>query len=212
MAKTATPGTVSRTRSAEIEHASLVKELTKKPEEVLETFEKNREVFTMLFAAMDLMVLAGNILDLVKKQAFYNADYQPIVHPIYDAVLTEVKKQWIPKPSVETVNFVHMCVGVATEATEILEHAHKRLLHGDSPKDSTVTEELGDLEFFMQGLRKDQDITRTDTLAANIIKLRKRYEQGYSDSAAQARADKVQDDTVAPDTVAEQEVIPPVTH
>jgi hypothetical protein len=50
---------------------------------------------------------------------------------------------------------------------------------------------LGDIEFYLQGIRKVFGIQRGDTLDANIDKLmNKRYPNGYSDEAAQARADK----------------------
>jgi hypothetical protein len=54
-----------------------------------------------------------------------------------------------------------------------------------------VVEELGDLEFYMEGLRQATGITREETLAANIAKLGKRYQNHlYSDGQAQSRADK----------------------
>ena len=53
-----------------------------------------------------------------------------------------------------------------------------------------VVEELGDIEFYLQQLRVRLSITREETLHANVQKLRKRYASGYSDAAAQARADK----------------------
>jgi len=55
-----------------------------------------------------------------------------------------------------------------------------------------VIEELGDLEFYMQGLRSALGITREDTLRHNISKLTKRYGDKYSNQAAQARADKIE--------------------
>lgn len=56
---------------------------------------------------------------------------------------------------------------------------------------ANVVEELGDLEFYMEGLRQATGITREECLEGNIAKLGKRY-QGlkYSDKSAQERADK----------------------
>ena len=45
----------------------------------------------------------------------------------------------------------------------------------------------------MENLRASLDISREETLQANIDKLRKRYETGYSDKAAQERVDKVEE-------------------
>jgi hypothetical protein len=58
-----------------------------------------------------------------------------------------------------------------------------------------VIEELGDLEFYMEGLRQGFGITREEVLTTNIYKLalgpKARYKGGkYSDKAAQDRADK----------------------
>ena len=53
-----------------------------------------------------------------------------------------------------------------------------------------IIEELGDLEFYMEGLRQLLGIYRPEVLKANLKKLRERYPAGYSDSAAIDRADK----------------------
>lgn len=42
----------------------------------------------------------------------------------------------------------------------------------------------------MEGLRQRLGITREETITGNIVKLGKRYADGYSDKAAQERADK----------------------
>lgn len=54
-----------------------------------------------------------------------------------------------------------------------------------------VIEELGDLEFYLEGIRQGLGLTREECLEHNIRKLSKRYEGlKYSDKAAQDRADK----------------------
>ena len=54
-----------------------------------------------------------------------------------------------------------------------------------------MIEELGDLEFYMEGLRQGLGITRQETIDANVERLSKRYEGlRYSDKSAQLRADK----------------------
>ncbi len=88
-------------------------------------------------------------------------------------------------------DLMHMAVGVSGEAGELLD-AVKRYVIYDKPIDIVnVVEELGDIEFFMEGIRQILGITREQTLDANIAKLSVRYEGlKYSDSAAQNRADK----------------------
>ena len=84
-----------------------------------------------------------------------------------------------------------MAVGIAGESIELLESIFKTFT-ADSDKDMVnLVEELGDLEFFMEGFRKCLGIKRLDTLSANIDKLSKRYATGsYSNKQAQDRADK----------------------
>ena len=64
-------------------------------------------------------------------------------------------------------------------------------IYGKPLDRENVIEELGDLEFYMEGLRQGLGITREETLQANVAKLGARYAAGkYSDKAAIARADK----------------------
>ena len=54
-----------------------------------------------------------------------------------------------------------------------------------------LVEELGDIEFYLEGLRQVFGVTREEVLAINQAKLEKRYSSGkYSNQQAQARADK----------------------
>ena len=88
------------------------------------------------------------------------------------------------------MHLLHMAVGVAGEAGELIDAIKKYVIYRKDLDRDNVIEELGDLEFFMEGLRQGLGITREETLEANIQKLGKRYQDGYSDKAAQNRADK----------------------
>jgi len=91
-------------------------------------------------------------------------------------------------------NVLHMAVGVSGEAGELLDAAKKVAIYQKEPTAAwreNVIEELGDLEFYMEGLRQELNITRKQTLDVNIEKLGKRYEQfQYSNKAAIDRVDK----------------------
>lgn len=87
-------------------------------------------------------------------------------------------------------HLLHMAVGIAGEAGELLDAVKKNAIYKKELDIDNVIEELGDLEYFMQGLRAALHLTRGETLANNIAKLEKRYPSGYSNAAAQARADK----------------------
>jgi NTP pyrophosphatase (non-canonical NTP hydrolase) len=86
----------------------------------------------------------------------------------------------------------HAALGVAGEAGELVDALKKYLMYRNPLDRKNVVEELGDLEFYMEAIRQNTGIERAETLDANYNKLmNKRYPNGYSDQAAQARADKV---------------------
>ena len=88
-------------------------------------------------------------------------------------------------------DLLHMAVGISGESGELLDAVKKCAIYNKPINYENVVEELGDLEFYMAGLRARMGITRAQTLRANMDKLKVRYEAGkYSDKAAQARADK----------------------
>jgi NTP pyrophosphatase (non-canonical NTP hydrolase) len=82
--------------------------------------------------------------------------------------------------TLQKAHLTHMALGVAGEAGEIVDAIKKHTIY-DQPLDlENVIEELGDLEFYMEGIRHCLGLTRTQTLAANIEKLRKWYPAGYT--------------------------------
>jgi len=90
-----------------------------------------------------------------------------------------------------SAHMLHMAVGVSGESWELLDAIKKNVFYNKPLDRANVIEELGDLEFYMSGLRQGLGITRDEVLEANIQKLFKRYASGsYSDKQAQERADK----------------------
>lgn len=88
-------------------------------------------------------------------------------------------------------NLLHMAVGVSGEAGELIDAVKKCAVYNKPLDRENVIEELGDIEFYLEGLRQELGITRAETIAGNIAKLGKRYSAGrYTDAQAQARADK----------------------
>jgi len=87
-------------------------------------------------------------------------------------------------------HLLHMAVGISGEAGELLDAIKKNVVYVKDLDRENVIEELGDLEFYMEGLRSALRISREETLVHNHAKLSKRYKEGYSDAAAQIRADK----------------------
>ncbi len=86
---------------------------------------------------------------------------------------------------------IHMAMGVTGEAGELGDAVKRWAIYQKELDRANVVEELGDLEFFMAGIRQNLGITREETLAANMDKLGVRYHgHQYSDEQAIARRDK----------------------
>lgn len=90
----------------------------------------------------------------------------------------------------EKAHLVHMAIGVSSDAGELLDAVKRWTIYGKELDRANVVEELGDIEFFLEGLRSAAFITREETLVANMAKLDIRYREGYTDAEAAARADK----------------------
>lgn len=88
-------------------------------------------------------------------------------------------------------NAWHMASCIESEAGELFDAVKKVVIYRKPWDRVNLVEELGDLEFYMEGLRQELGITRQETLDANIAKLSERYKKlTYSNEAAQERADK----------------------
>lgn len=86
---------------------------------------------------------------------------------------------------------LHMIMGICGEAGELLDALKKSIIYRKPLDLDNVIEELGDIEFYLEGLRQAMLIKRDETLTANINKLSKRYETlKYSNQQAIDRADK----------------------
>jgi len=97
--------------------------------------------------------------------------------------------------SPEKTMLIHMTMGVAGEAGEIIDAVKKHVMYNKPLDMENMVEEMGDIEFYLEGLRQALDIKRSDVLAANFNKLyggdKARYKNGYTDAAAIKRADKL---------------------
>lgn len=89
-----------------------------------------------------------------------------------------------------TQNMLHMAVGISGEAGELLDAIKKIWVYNKEPDWQNIAEELGDLLFYIQGMANILGYDFATLMEQNMEKLKKRYPTGYSDAAAQARADK----------------------
>ena len=90
----------------------------------------------------------------------------------------------------EKFNLLHMAIGISGEAGELLDAVKKAVIYNKQLDMDNMIEELGDLEFYMEGVRQAIGVSRDKCLEANTKKLMIRYNGKYSNQAAQNRADK----------------------
>ena len=114
-----------------------------------------------------------------------------ISHAEMVGVLAKSREQIIADLSPKAAAIWHHATGIATEAGEILDAAKKVAIYGREPDLDNFIEELGDIEFYLQGLRMELELTREQTLEQNILKLGVRYREfKYSNEQALGRRDK----------------------
>lgn len=114
-----------------------------------------------------------------------------ITHPELVAALVKPGAEILASLSPQDCHLWHMASCIPSEAGELFDAVKKAVIYRKPLDQKNIIEELGDLEFYMQGVRAELGITREETLLANVEKLSARYNQlKYSNEAAQARADK----------------------
>jgi NTP pyrophosphatase (non-canonical NTP hydrolase) len=172
-----------------ITHGQLVANLAKSGEAISKDLKENLEYKVVLLNEATATVQQAMQLDRAKKQAIYNKAQGVRAVGLNLSEPTPMVKC---KPNASQADLLHMAIGIAGEAGELLHTVMSHLLNAEPIDYENLIEELGDLEFFMEGFRQNLAITRKETLSHNIAKLSKRYNSGsYSDNQAQVRADKL---------------------
>jgi NTP pyrophosphatase (non-canonical NTP hydrolase) len=114
------------------------------------------------------------------------ADYQRFVHD-----LCKSGSEILQGLTSSDAHVLHMLLGLAGEVGELIDGLKKYTIYGKALDRDNLREELGDIEFYLAGIRNVFEIRREDILAANMKKLITRYSSGsYSNAEAVARADK----------------------
>lgn len=114
-----------------------------------------------------------------------------MTHAELVTALAKPGKQIVDEMSPLQAHQLHMALGICGEAGELLDIIKGHAIYQKKVVDiDHVIEELGDLEFYLEGLRQGMGITREECLEQNIKKLTRRYGEKYSNVAAQARKDK----------------------
>ena len=105
--------------------------------------------------------------------------------------LSKPGKQILSELSEKDVELLHMAIGVAEEGGEILGNVKKYIFYRKLLDIGKVIEELGDIEYFLEGLRQQLGLSREQCIKNNITKLSKRYKGlKYSNEAAINRVDQ----------------------
>jgi NTP pyrophosphatase (non-canonical NTP hydrolase) len=104
---------------------------------------------------------------------------------------THVSRLFI-KPHDSIGRMVHASMGVSGEAGELLDAIKKTWIYGKQLDRENILEECGDALFYIQALLTENGFTMGDAAEHNYAKLAKRYPAGYTDQAAQVRADKLE--------------------
>lgn len=94
------------------------------------------------------------------------------------------------KPADHVGKLVHAAMGVAGEGGELLDAVKKHWVYGKELDRENILEECGDAMFYIAVLLKHCGYTLEQAMQHNMAKLNKRYPEGYTDRAAQDRADK----------------------
>lgn len=114
-----------------------------------------------------------------------------ITHPELVAKLAKPGQDIIDELTPRKAHCLHMASALMGEAGELFDAIKKWTIYGKKPDRVNIVEELGDIEFYMEGLRAALEITREETITSNITKLSERYAtMSYSNEQAQERADK----------------------
>lgn len=190
---------------ADITHPELVAALVKPGEQIVnETNDYDRLLWLL---SSRLMVAAATLFDTIKRLAIYrkNLDADKI-----HAALNQVDEntgliriylyglksgEMVEKVSMsaEQAHLWHMISALAGESGELLEGFLKHLCDGEPFDIDNTVEELGDIEFYLEGIRAPLNVPVGLVKELNIKKLSKRYVGlTYSDKSAQERADKTE--------------------
>lgn len=87
-----------------------------------------------------------------------------ITHPEMVAQLAKNGEDIIKELTPCSAHILHMAVGIAGEAGEILEQIHNKTSIGEVDEKNLI-EELGDLEFYMEGFRQEMGFSRDQTMS-----------------------------------------------
>lgn len=93
-------------------------------------------------------------------------------------------------PGAEFAQYATWALGLTGEAGEVAEHVKKYIGHGHPLDVVAIKKELGDVLWYVAALSKLCGFTLRDVAAANSLKLRERYPNGFTSEASLNRGSK----------------------
>lgn len=85
---------------------------------------------------------------------------------------------------------LNMALGIGGESGEVIDIIKKNIFHKTKLDKDHLTEELGDVLFYLVNLATLYDIDMHDVMVENYFKLKKRYPNGFTPEASIKREDK----------------------
>lgn len=149
----------------------------------------------LLAGTIQLMIHAGNILDQIKKNIFYNKPFDQVAFnqqlsgciSAFDLIAEnqdlfgqeEVKVEFSVNPRI-----FHSIVGIATETAELLESIN---LNSDSIDEVNLLEEYGDINWYQAIGIDEVNGNFNQVFTTNIDKLKLRYPEKFTETDANNR-------------------------
>ncbi len=140
-----------------------------------------------LFASLDI----GNFLEECGDIEFYFVGFLQGLELPYDElpIIAEEEYSWHPE-----IIVLGPEGQLILEAGNLLDAVKKLVIYKKYSVIQDLPKLLGTIKFLLNTIYQEREVTRETVLAANLWKLREgpnaRYKTGYSDQAAQERADK----------------------
>lgn len=145
----------------------------------------------LLTETIQILIAAGNILDQIKKNVFYNKPYNIEDFLEYNVALGASVRNLSAIPLEDFVNdkttlkvnprIFHSVVGIATESTELLEALD---ISGENMDSINIAEEFGDIDWYKAIGVDELDINWVTILDTVISKLKTRYPDAFTSEDA----------------------------
>lgn len=153
----------------------------------------------LLENTMALFMVAGDLLDQIKKNAFYGKslnitkterNHETAVIALNHLMIQlkamdEAAYGGIGRETIDVnPRIFHSIIGMATESTELVEALHKNIVQGKEFDGVNFKEELGDLAWYMAIGLDETDNRFDDVLSTVIAKLKARYPNKFTSEDA----------------------------